>query len=90
MASRGDIFTAPVEFGDARNITKSSGAADRAPIWSPEGDKIAWFSDSNGKKWALAGSRFNCKMVGSSHSAIWFVLHPAKKKTRKVKISQKS
>ena len=53
MASRGDIFTAPVEFGDARNITKSSGAADRAPIWSPEGDKIAWFSDSNGKGYAL-------------------------------------
>ena len=53
MASRGDIFTAPVEFGDARNITKSSGAADRAPIWTLKGDKIAWFSDSNGKGYAL-------------------------------------
>lgn len=53
MASRGDIFTAPVEFGDSRNITKSSGVADRAPIWSPKGDKIAWFSDANGKGYAL-------------------------------------
>ncbi len=53
MASRGDIFTTPVEFGDSRNITQTSGIADRAPIWSPEGDKIAWFSDANGKNYAL-------------------------------------
>ncbi len=53
MAARGDIFTAPVEFGDSRNLSKSSGAADRVPIWSPKGDKIAWFSDANGKGYAL-------------------------------------
>ena len=53
MASRGDIFTAPVEFGDSRNITKSSGTADRAPVWSPKGDKIAWFSDANSKGYAV-------------------------------------
>jgi tricorn protease len=53
MASRGDIFTTPVEFGDSRNITQTSGVADRAPIWSPKGDKIAWFSDANGKNYAL-------------------------------------
>ncbi len=43
--SRGEIFTVPVEKGDSRNITRSSGAADRAPIWSPDGGEIAWFSD---------------------------------------------
>ena len=53
MSSRGDIFTSPVEFGDSRNITKSSGAADRAPLWSPKGDQLAWFSDANGKGYAL-------------------------------------
>jgi tricorn protease len=53
MQSRGDIFTVPVEFGDSRNITKSSGTADRRPIWSPKGDKIAWFSDFNRKGYAL-------------------------------------
>ena len=46
VEARGEIFTIPVENGDARNITQSSGVADRAPIWSPKGDKIAWFSDS--------------------------------------------
>ncbi|GGG91363.1 tricorn protease [Polaribacter pacificus] len=53
MGSRGDIFTAPVEFGDSRNLTQSSGVADREPIWSPNGDQIAWFSDANGKGYAL-------------------------------------
>ncbi|MFT6192428.1 MAG: tricorn protease [Polaribacter sp.] len=53
MESRGEIFTVPLEFGDARNITQSSGTADRAPIWSAKGDKIAWFSDKDRKGYAL-------------------------------------
>lgn len=48
MESRGEIFTVPVEDGDARNLTTSSGVADRAPLWSPKGDQIAWFSDRSG------------------------------------------
>ncbi len=51
--SRGEIFTVPAEHGNTRNITQSSGAADRAPVWSPNGDKIAWFSDKDGKGYAL-------------------------------------
>ncbi|MGW8268321.1 MAG: S41 family peptidase, partial [Longimicrobiales bacterium] len=45
MEARGEIFTVPVEHGDARNLTRSSGAADRAPAWSPDGSRVAWFSD---------------------------------------------
>ncbi|MFZ5969991.1 MAG: S41 family peptidase [Bacteroidota bacterium] len=48
MESRGEVFTVPVENGDARNLTASSGVADRAPIWSPKGNDIAWFSDAGG------------------------------------------
>jgi len=47
MESRGEIFTVPAEFGDTRNITNSSSVADRRPLWSPKGDKIAWFSDAS-------------------------------------------
>ncbi len=47
--ARGDIFTVPAEKGDIRNLTRSSGAADRSPAWSPDGDKIAWFSDQSGE-----------------------------------------
>jgi tricorn protease len=46
---RGDIFTFPKEEGSWRNVTQSSGVADRYPIWSPKGDKIAWFSDASGE-----------------------------------------
>ena len=53
MEARGDIYTVPIENGDPRNLTQSSGAADRNPIWSPNGDKIAWFSDKGGNGYAL-------------------------------------
>ncbi|MEZ4903740.1 MAG: hypothetical protein R2822_19270 [Spirosomataceae bacterium] len=46
---RGDIFTVPKENGDWRNLTHSSGVADRSPVWSPDGQKIAWFSDAGGE-----------------------------------------
>lgn len=46
---RGDIFTIPKENGDWRNITNSSGVADRSPVWAPDGQKIAWFSDKSGE-----------------------------------------
>lgn len=46
---RGDIFTVPKENGDWRNLTHSSGVADRSPTWSPDGQKIAWFSDAGGE-----------------------------------------
>jgi tricorn protease len=50
--ARGEIFTVPVEKGDARNLTRTSGAADRAPVWSPDGSDIAWFSDE-GERYVL-------------------------------------
>jgi tricorn protease len=46
---RGDIFTVPKENGDWRNLTNTSGAADRYPTWSPDGQQIAWFSDESGE-----------------------------------------
>jgi tricorn protease len=46
---RGDIFTVPKENGDWRNLSHSSGVADRSPAWSPDGQKIAWFSDAGGE-----------------------------------------
>ncbi|MBT8220655.1 MAG: PDZ domain-containing protein, partial [Bacteroidia bacterium] len=46
---RGEIFTVPKEKGSWRNLTNTPGVADRYPIWSPEGDQIAWFTDQSGE-----------------------------------------
>ena len=46
---RGEILTLPAEKGDARNLTNSVAAHDRAPAWSPDGSRIAWFSDAGGE-----------------------------------------
>lgn len=55
--ARGDIFTVPVEKGDWRNLTRSSGAADRQPSWSPDGQQIAWFSDASGEYKLMVGTQ---------------------------------
>jgi len=46
---RGDLFTVPAKDGSWRNITRSSGVADRHAVWSPDGEKIAWFNDEGGE-----------------------------------------
>ena len=61
IEARGEIFTVPVEKGDTRNLTRSSGAADRAPVWSPRGDDVAWFSDSGSGYELLIGSQDGLK-----------------------------
>lgn len=46
---RGEIFRVAKEKGDWRNLSQSPGVADRYPIYSPKGDKIAWFTDKSGE-----------------------------------------
>jgi len=46
---RGEIVTLPAEKGDARNLTRTTGAHDRSPIWSPDGKSIAYFTDASGE-----------------------------------------
>lgn len=46
---RGEIITVPKENGTWRNLSNSSSSAERYPVWSPRGDKVAWFSDQSGE-----------------------------------------
>jgi len=46
---RGEVITVPKEKGSWRNLTKSSGVANRYPVWSPDGQQVAWFSDESGE-----------------------------------------
>jgi tricorn protease len=47
--AHGEIFTVPGEKGDTRNLTQTSGVAERDPSWSPDGKTIAYFSDASGE-----------------------------------------
>ena len=53
--ARGDVFTVPSAKGDYRNLTMSSGAHDRDPAWSPDGNQLAWFSDATGEYQLMIG-----------------------------------
>ncbi len=54
---RGEVFTVPREHGDPRNITNTPGIADRYPAWSPDGSRIAWFSDEGGEYGLVIGDQ---------------------------------
>ena len=47
--ARGDLFSAPAEFGPVVNVTRSSGVAERYPRWSPDGKWLAYWSDRSGE-----------------------------------------
>ncbi|HEX3701766.1 MAG TPA: PDZ domain-containing protein [Vicinamibacterales bacterium] len=49
VESRGEVFTIPAEKGDVRNLTRSSGSAERDPAWSPDGKYVSYFSDKSGE-----------------------------------------
>ena len=49
VEARGEIFTIPAEKGDVRNLTHSSGSAERDPAWSPDGKYVSYFSDKTGE-----------------------------------------
>lgn len=47
--ARGELFNVPSKEGFSINMTRSSGAFDRHPAWSPNGKHIAFWSDQSGE-----------------------------------------
>jgi tricorn protease len=50
FSARGDIFSAPVEKGPTRNLTRTPGVHEKWPAWSPDGSKVAYLSDQTGEE----------------------------------------
>lgn len=49
VSARGDLFSLPSKKGETRNMTRTSGAREMAPTWSPDGKTIAYLSDQSGE-----------------------------------------
>lgn len=49
VSARGDVWSLPAKDGSARDLTRTSGVAERDPNWSPDGKSIAWLEDSTGE-----------------------------------------
>ena len=49
IEARGDIWSLPAKDGSPRNMTRTSGVAERDPSWSPDGRWIAYFADITGE-----------------------------------------
>lgn len=49
IEARGEIFSVPAAEGFVKNLTMTSGIAERYPSWSPDGSKIAYWSDATGE-----------------------------------------
>ena len=56
--TRGELITAPLEKGSWRNLTNTSGVADRYPVWSPDGQQIAWFNDEDDEYGLVISDQF--------------------------------
>lgn len=50
VTAHGEVFSVPPEHGDARNLSRTSGAHERGAAWSPDGRQVVFLSDRTGEE----------------------------------------
>ncbi len=68
LCSRGELFTVPAKGkGLIRQLTYSSGVREKFPRWSPDGERILFWSDDDGeeKLYRIAAERGERILIGS-------------------------
>ena len=77
LEARGELFNLPAENGPVMNITRSSGAYDQHPAWSPNGRYIAWWSDETGEYniWVQDQKDGSKRKLTNFSSGMGWVLH---------------
>lgn len=71
VEARGDIFSLPAKDGFVKDLTMSSGSAERYPSWSPDGKAIAYWSDASGEYelWIMMAGKENSAKKITSYGA---------------------
>jgi len=71
IQARGDVFSVPAENGYVKDMTRTSGAAERYPAWSPDGKYIAYWSDQSGEYelWLMEADKENSKKKLTDYGA---------------------
>ncbi len=71
VEARGDVFSLPAENGYVKNLTHTSGVAERYPAWSPDAKKIAYWSDQSGEYelWLADAGKENSAVKISAYGA---------------------
>ncbi|MEO6916146.1 MAG: PDZ domain-containing protein, partial [Chitinophagaceae bacterium] len=78
ITARGEIFSVPAEFGFVKNLSKTSGVAERYAAWSPDGATIAYWSDQSGEYelWVMdAGEETSPRKLTSYGAGFRYNLH---------------
>jgi tricorn protease len=48
LTARGEVFTVPTDDGSTRNLSNSGTRREYTALWSPDGLKLAWISETGG------------------------------------------
>lgn len=77
IEARGDLFSVPAENGFVKDLTQTSGVAERFPSWSPDGKSVAYWSDESGEYelWIMEPDKENSAKKLTNYGA-GFRYHP--------------